>query len=163
TLRAIEHSLVSDSLVYRYRLGDEFSDGLGGDEGTFSICSFLYVECLSRLGDLEQGRFFFQKIFGYANHLHLYREQLGPRRLHPSHRHQRRLQPEPPALGRRRHHLSGAGFLRLGGSPRDCSTRVPRPFVEPAWARVGRQSQLTPTLAPKYLARGTAPGGPACT
>ena len=50
TLRAIERDLVSDSLVYRYRLGDGFADGLAGEEGTFSMCSFWYVECLSRAG-----------------------------------------------------------------------------------------------------------------
>jgi GH15 family glucan-1,4-alpha-glucosidase len=82
TLRAIEHELVSDSLVYRYRLGDAFSDGLAGDEGTFSMCSFWYVECLSRLGDLEQARFYFEKMLGYANHLGLYGEQLGQRGEH---------------------------------------------------------------------------------
>jgi len=82
TLRAIEQELVSDSLVYRYRLGDAFSDGLAGDEGTFSMCSFWYVECLSRLGDLEQARFYFEKMLGYANHLGLYGEQLGQRGEH---------------------------------------------------------------------------------
>src|SRR5499433_2359472 len=56
TLRAIESELVSDSLVYRYRLGGGFSDGLSGDEGTFSMCSFWYVECLSRMGDLHKAR-----------------------------------------------------------------------------------------------------------
>jgi GH15 family glucan-1,4-alpha-glucosidase len=82
TLRAIERELVSDSLVYRYRLGDGFSDGLAGDEGTFSMCSFWYVECLSRLGDLEQARFYFEKMLGYANHVGLYGEQLGSRGEH---------------------------------------------------------------------------------
>jgi GH15 family glucan-1,4-alpha-glucosidase len=82
TLRAIEKDLVSDSLVYRYRLGDGFSDGLVGDEGTFSMCSFWYVECLSRLGDLEQARYYFEKMLGYANHLGLYGEQLGHRGEH---------------------------------------------------------------------------------
>jgi GH15 family glucan-1,4-alpha-glucosidase len=82
TLRAIEQDLVSDSLVYRYRLGDGFSDGLVGDEGTFSMCSFWYVECLSRLGDLEQARYYFEKMLGYANHLGLYGEQLGHRGEH---------------------------------------------------------------------------------
>ena len=82
TLRAIERELVSDSLVYRYRLGDAFSDGLAGDEGTFSMCSFWYVECLSRMGDLEQARFYFEKMLGYANHLGLYGEQLGHRGEH---------------------------------------------------------------------------------
>ena len=77
TLRAIERELVSDSLVYRYRLGDSFSDGLTGEEGTFSMCSFWYVECLSRLGDLQQARFFFEKMLGYANHVGLYGEELG--------------------------------------------------------------------------------------
>jgi hypothetical protein len=80
TLRAIERELVSDSLVYRYRLAGGFSDGLTGEEGTFSMCSFWYVECLSRMGDLHKARFFFEKMLGYANHLGLYGEELGPRR-----------------------------------------------------------------------------------
>jgi GH15 family glucan-1,4-alpha-glucosidase len=82
TLRGIERELVSDSLVYRYRLGDDFSDGLTGQEGTFSMCSFWYVECLSRMGDLPQARFLFEKMLGYANHLGLYSEELGPRAQH---------------------------------------------------------------------------------
>ncbi len=82
TLRAIEADLVSDSLVYRYHTGDHFSDGLEGREGTFSLCSFWYVECLSRSGDLEKARFYFEKMLGYANHLGLFAEQLGPRGEH---------------------------------------------------------------------------------
>jgi GH15 family glucan-1,4-alpha-glucosidase len=82
TLEGIERELVSDSLVYRYRLTDHFSDGLTGQEGTFSMCSFWYVECLSRMGDLQKARFFFEKMLGYANHLGLYGEELGPRAQH---------------------------------------------------------------------------------
>jgi GH15 family glucan-1,4-alpha-glucosidase len=82
TLHGIEQELVSDSLVYRYRLGDGFSDGLAGQDGTFSMCSFWYVECLSRMGDLPKARFFFEKMLGYANHLGLYGEELGPRAQH---------------------------------------------------------------------------------
>ena len=82
TLRAIEQDLVSDSLVYRYRLGNGYTDGLTGQEGTFSMCSFWYVECLSRMGDLHQARFFFEKMLGYANHLGLYGEELGPHGQH---------------------------------------------------------------------------------
>ena len=82
TLRGIERELVSDSLIYRYRLGDGFSDGLTGQEGTFSMCSFWYVECLSRMGDLHKARFFFEKMLGYANHVGLYGEELGPRAQH---------------------------------------------------------------------------------
>jgi GH15 family glucan-1,4-alpha-glucosidase len=82
TLRALEEALVSDSLVYRYKTGDAFWDGLVGQEGTFSMCSFWYVECLSRAGDLDQARFYFEKVLGYANHLGLYSEELGLRGEH---------------------------------------------------------------------------------
>jgi GH15 family glucan-1,4-alpha-glucosidase len=82
TLAAIEESLVDDSLVYRYRTDQGFHDGVGGAEGTFSMCSFWYVECLARAGDLEKARFFFEKALGYANHVGLYSEQLGSRGEH---------------------------------------------------------------------------------
>jgi GH15 family glucan-1,4-alpha-glucosidase len=82
TLRAIERDLVSDSLVSRCRIGDHFSDGFLDDEGTFNMCSLWYVECLSRLGDLQQARFVFEKMLGYANHLGLYSEELGRRGEH---------------------------------------------------------------------------------
>jgi GH15 family glucan-1,4-alpha-glucosidase len=82
TLEGIERELVSDSLVYRYRLDRDFSDGLTGQEGTFNMCSFWYVECLSRMGDLQKARFFFEKMLGYANHVGLYGEELGPRAQH---------------------------------------------------------------------------------
>jgi GH15 family glucan-1,4-alpha-glucosidase len=82
TLRAIEDSLVADSLVYRYRIDDAFSDGLPPGEGTFSMCSFWYVECLSRMGDVLKARHFMEKMLGYANHVGLYGEELGPRAQH---------------------------------------------------------------------------------
>ena len=63
--------------MYRYRVGEAASDGLHGEEGTFSICSFWYVECLSRGGNLPKARFYFEKMLGYANHVGLYAEQLG--------------------------------------------------------------------------------------
>jgi GH15 family glucan-1,4-alpha-glucosidase len=82
TLAGIKRDLVSDSLVYRYHLGESFSDGLTGQEGTFSMCSFWYVECLSRMGDLQKARLYFEKMLGYANHVGLYGEELGPRAQH---------------------------------------------------------------------------------
>ena len=77
TLNAIEKELVEDSLVYRYRVDQAASDGLRGEEGTFNMCSFWYVECLSRAGRLDQARLDFEKMLGYANHLGLYAEELG--------------------------------------------------------------------------------------
>ncbi len=78
TLGVIEKQLVDDSLVHRYKPSQAAPDGVGGKEGTFSMCSFWYVECLARAGDLKQARFIFEKALGYANHLGLYAEQLGP-------------------------------------------------------------------------------------
>jgi GH15 family glucan-1,4-alpha-glucosidase len=79
TLRVINEQLVEDSLVYRYHvLRGAADDGLPGREGTFSMCSFWNVECLARGGDVKQARFYFEKTLGYANHLGLFSEQIGP-------------------------------------------------------------------------------------
>ena len=82
TLRMVEDRLMDDSLLYRYDTRTASFDPLGGNEGTFSICSFWYVECLSRGGDLQGARLIFEKLLGYANHLGLYSEQIGPRGDH---------------------------------------------------------------------------------
>jgi GH15 family glucan-1,4-alpha-glucosidase len=78
TLDAIGADLVSDSLVYRYD-PEVSSDGLDGGEGTFSICSFWYVEALSRAGRVREARIAFEKMLTYANHLGLYSEEIGAR------------------------------------------------------------------------------------
>jgi GH15 family glucan-1,4-alpha-glucosidase len=76
TLEAIDRELVSDSLVYRYNPG--FSpDGLRGDEGTFSLCTFWYVDALARSGKLREASLTFEKMHTYANHLGLYSEEIG--------------------------------------------------------------------------------------
>jgi GH15 family glucan-1,4-alpha-glucosidase len=77
TLKRIEDELVSDSLVYRYKPELAAPDGFVSHEGTFSMCTFWYVECLSKSGQLEKARFYFEKMLGYANHLGLYSEELG--------------------------------------------------------------------------------------
>jgi GH15 family glucan-1,4-alpha-glucosidase len=76
TVAAIEERLVSDSLVYRYDV-QQSPDGIDGREGTFSLCSFWYVEALTRLGRLDDARLVLEKMFTYANHLGLYAEQIG--------------------------------------------------------------------------------------
>lgn len=78
-MATVEQALVEDSLVYRYNTLNGARDGLTGREGTFSMCSFWYVECLARAGNLKQARFVLEKAFGYANHLGLYSEELGMR------------------------------------------------------------------------------------
>jgi len=78
TLARIRETLVSDSLVYRYEIGKGLGDGLSGREGTFSACTFWYVEALARSGQVEQARWIFEKMLGYASPLGLYAEEIGP-------------------------------------------------------------------------------------
>jgi GH15 family glucan-1,4-alpha-glucosidase len=66
----------SDSLVYRYNPAAS-PDGLAGDEGTFSLCTFWYVDALARAGRLDDARLTFEKMHTYANHLGLYSEEIG--------------------------------------------------------------------------------------
>jgi GH15 family glucan-1,4-alpha-glucosidase len=76
TLDAMDTELVSDSLVYRYN-PEASPDGLRGSEGTFSLCTFWYVDALARAGRLDQAVLIFGKMLSYANHLGLYSEEIG--------------------------------------------------------------------------------------
>jgi GH15 family glucan-1,4-alpha-glucosidase len=75
TLDRISAELNSDSLVYRY--ASTGHDGIAEGEGTFNLCSFWYVEALTRAGRVKEARMIFEKMLTYANHLGLYAEQIG--------------------------------------------------------------------------------------
>jgi GH15 family glucan-1,4-alpha-glucosidase len=78
TLDAIQRDLVSDSLVYRYDPAEASDDGLNGEsEGSFSLCSFWLVECLTRAGRTEEARLVFEKMLTYANEVGLFAEEVG--------------------------------------------------------------------------------------
>jgi GH15 family glucan-1,4-alpha-glucosidase len=76
TLKAMDEELVTDSLVYRYN-PDASPDGLRGSEGTFSLCSFAYVDALTRAGQIDQARTAFEKMLTYANHVGLFSEEIA--------------------------------------------------------------------------------------
>ena len=82
TMRAIEKRLIEDTLVRRYEVERTHVDGLPRGEGSFTACSFWYVECLARAGELEKAQLLFEKLSGYANHLGLYSEELGANGQH---------------------------------------------------------------------------------
>ena len=82
TLRAIEKTLVRDGMVYRYRNEDAGIDGLEGTEGAFAACSFWYVECLARAGQVEKAHLEFEQLLRYANPLGLYAEEFDSRGRH---------------------------------------------------------------------------------
>ncbi|SEQ92860.1 glycoside hydrolase family 15 protein [Microlunatus flavus] len=76
TLKVVEERLVTDTLVFRYDV-ESAPDGVSGGEGTFSLCSFWYVEALTRVGRIAEARLALEKMMTYANHLGLFAEQIG--------------------------------------------------------------------------------------
>lgn len=76
TLDAMNREIVSDSLVFRYN-PEASPDGLAGDEGTFSLCTFWYVEALALAGRVAEARMIFEQMLTYSNHLGLYSEEIG--------------------------------------------------------------------------------------
>jgi pentatricopeptide repeat protein len=76
TLAAMDRELVTDSLVYRYN-PEASPDGLRGSEGTFSLCTFSYVDALVRSGRLDDARTTFEKMLTYANHVGLFSEEVA--------------------------------------------------------------------------------------
>lgn len=82
TLQAIQKSLVRDGMVYRYHNDDSQIDGLSGTEGAFAACSFWYVECLARAGQLDKAHLEFEQLLRYANPLGLYAEEFDSHARH---------------------------------------------------------------------------------
>ena len=80
--RPSQGGLTSDGLVFRYDV-DATADGLSGKEGTFNLCTFWLVEAMTRASVtrpdlLDEARLTFERMLGYANHVGLYAEQVGP-------------------------------------------------------------------------------------
>jgi GH15 family glucan-1,4-alpha-glucosidase len=77
TVLAIADELTEDGLVLRYRT-DETDDGLQGEEGTFTICSFWLVSALVEIGEVERAKSLCERLLGYASSLNLYAEEIEP-------------------------------------------------------------------------------------
>src|SRR5207302_637745 len=56
----------------------ETDDGLRGEEGTFTICSFWLVSALCEIGELDRARELCEKLLSYASPLFLYAEEIDP-------------------------------------------------------------------------------------
>jgi GH15 family glucan-1,4-alpha-glucosidase len=78
TVLAIAEELTVDGMVLRYRT-EETDDGLSGEEGTFTICSFWLVSALAEIGELTKARQLCEKLLSYASPLQLYAEEIDPR------------------------------------------------------------------------------------
>jgi alpha,alpha-trehalase len=75
TVLAISDELSHDGLVLRYR-PDQTDDGLSGEEGTFTICSFWLVSAMAMIGETERARALCAKLLSLASPLHLYAEEI---------------------------------------------------------------------------------------
>jgi GH15 family glucan-1,4-alpha-glucosidase len=75
---AIADELTEEGLVLRYRT-EETDDGLSGEEGTFTICSFWLVSALVEIGELERARDLCERLLTYASPLGLYAEEIDAR------------------------------------------------------------------------------------
>jgi len=82
TMKVVERELGLDALLYRYRNGPDEFDGLQGDEGTFNMCSFWYIESLAKSGEVTKALDSFEKMNAYANHLGLFSEQISHKAEH---------------------------------------------------------------------------------
>ena len=78
TVLAIREELTEDGMVLRYRT-EETDDGLKGEEGTFTICSFWLVSALAEIGEVVKARQLCEKMLSYASPLQLYAEEIDPR------------------------------------------------------------------------------------
>ena len=75
TVLAIADELTHDGLVLRYRV-EHTDDGLEGEEGTFTICSFWLVSALARIGETARARALCEKLLAFASPLQLYAEEI---------------------------------------------------------------------------------------
>ena len=75
TVLAVADELTDDGLVLRYRT-DETDDGLAGEEGSFTICSFWLVSALSEIGDSGRARALCERLLSFASPLGLYAEEI---------------------------------------------------------------------------------------
>jgi len=75
TIQRIREELSEEDLIYRYRV----DDGQLGREGTFTVCSFWMVDCLTRLGKLREAEGLLNQLTKRSNHLGLYSEEIDPK------------------------------------------------------------------------------------
>jgi alpha,alpha-trehalase len=78
TVLAVADELTVDGLVLRYHT-EQTDDGLAGEEGTFTICSFWLVSALAEIGETVRAHQLCEKLLSYASPLGLYGEELDPR------------------------------------------------------------------------------------
>ena len=78
TIDTVQKELMRDGLVHRY-LPSETDDGVGGDEGAFTMCSLWLAGALVTGGRMDEARAIFERVVGLGNHVGLYSEMVNAR------------------------------------------------------------------------------------
>jgi GH15 family glucan-1,4-alpha-glucosidase len=74
TVAAIEKRLRRGAHLFRYAMPDDF----GLPETAFNVCTFWYIDVLTRLGRTEEARKLFEGVLACRNHLGLLSEDSHP-------------------------------------------------------------------------------------
>ena len=74
TVAAIERELKRGDYVYRYSEPDDF----GAPANAFTVCTFWYIDAITRLGRKEEARALFEKMLARRNRLGLLSEHIDP-------------------------------------------------------------------------------------
>ena len=82
TVLAIADELTEDGLVLRYRV-EETDDGLSGEEGTFTICSFWLVSALVEIGEIDRAKHLCERLLSFASPCTLRRGDRAAHRATP--------------------------------------------------------------------------------
>ncbi len=77
TIEGVQKELVRDGLVYRY-LPSQTDDGVGGDEGAFTMCSLWLAGAMITGGRVDEARAIFERVVGLGNRVGLYSEMVEP-------------------------------------------------------------------------------------
>ncbi len=77
TILRIQQELSVNGLLRRY-LPQQADNGLGTDEGTFTMCTFWLIGCLVQLGRLAEAQGLFERVISLSNHVGLFSEMVDP-------------------------------------------------------------------------------------
>ena len=75
TIAAIEGTLKRGPYLFRYAEADDF----GTPSTAFNICTFWYIDALTRAGRRDQAREIFEQMLARRNHVGLLSEDLDPK------------------------------------------------------------------------------------
>jgi GH15 family glucan-1,4-alpha-glucosidase len=152
TVLAIADELTVGGLVLRYRT-DETDDGLTGEEGAFTICSFWLVSALVEIGEVARARRLCEKLLAHASDLGLYGEELDPEtgrhlgNFPQAFTHLALINAVMHVIHARRHETHGVATLSpdddaTDGAPRAGWLEPPTRPVEPSRAEAGPGSAV---------------------